>query len=159
MKKSEKIASAILTMAIGVLLMVLQHNFIGFLMTLVGICLIAFGVLDYFHHDVPFAVIKIVCGALIILCGWVLVEAVLYIVSALLLIAGFLLLYDKIKKRISCDSWIFMLLEYAVPALLIVVGALFLFHQAFAIELVFIFAGIFTVVDGVAQLLNALSED
>ena len=159
MKKSEKIAGAILTIVIGILLVVMQNNFIGFLMTLIGGCLIVFGALDFFHHFIPPAVIKVVSGTLIIVCGWVLVEAVLYLASAMLLIFGILLLYDKLKKGIVCDSWLFTLLEYAAPVFCIAIGALFLFHQAFAIELVFIIAGIFTTLEGAAQLINALSDD
>ena len=159
MKKSEKIIGAIVTTLIGVFLIVLQDNFVGFLMTLVGIVLIAFGIVDIFHHFVPPAVIKIVSGTLIIVCGWVLVEAVLYLASAMLLIFGILLLYDKLKKGIVCDSWLITLVEYALPVFCIAVGALFLFHQAFAIELVFIIAGIITVLEGVAQWIDAFLDD
>ncbi len=159
MKKSEKIIAAIITMAIGVLLIVLQDNFVGLLMTLAGICLIVFGALDIFHHEVPPAVIKIVVGALIIICGWVLVEAVLYIVAALLLIVGILLLYDKIKKRVVCDTLLLTALEYAIPALFVLIGILLLFHQAVAIELIFIFSGILTLIDGGMLLVNTFLDD
>ena len=159
MKKSEKVIAAILTMSIGVLLIVLQDNFIGLLMTLAGICLIAFGALDIFHREVPPAVIKIVVGVLVIVCGWVLVEAVLYIVAAFLLIAGILLLYDKIKKKVRCDTLLLTALEYAVPALFVLIGVLLLFHQAVAIELIFIFSGILTLIEGAILLLNTFMED
>lgn len=159
MKKSEKIIAAILTMTIGVLLIVMQDNFIGLLMTLTGICLIAFGALDIFHREVPPAVIKIVVGVLIIVCGWVLVEAVLYIAAAFLLIAGILLLYDKIKKRVVCDTPILTALEYALPTLCVLIGILFLFHQAVAIEIIFVLSGILTLVEGGVLLVNALLED
>ena len=130
MKKSEKIIAAILTMAVGVLLIVQQNNFIGLLMTIAGVCLIVFGALDVLHREIPPAVVKIVVGALIIVCGWVLIEAVLYIVAAILLIAGILLLYDKIKKKVVCDTLLFTALEYAVPSLFILIGFLLLFHHA-----------------------------
>ena len=77
MKKSEKITAAILTMVVGVLLIAMQDNFIGLLMSIAGVCLIVLGVVDIFHHFIPPAVVKIVSGILIIVCGWVLVEAVL----------------------------------------------------------------------------------
>ena len=159
MKKSEKIIAAILTMAIGVLLIVMQNNFIGLLMTIAGICLIVFGALDVFHREVPPAVIKIVTGALLIVCGWVLIEAVLYIAAAILLIAGILLLYDKIKKRVVCDTLLLTALEYAVPSLFVLIGFLLLFHQAVAIEIIFVFSGILTLIEGGVLLANALLEE
>ena len=50
MNKTEKIIAAVATMAFGVLLIVLQGKFIGLLMTVAGICLIVWGVLDFLHH-------------------------------------------------------------------------------------------------------------
>ena len=159
MKKIEKIIISIVTMGIGVLLIALRGNFIGILMTVFGISLIALGVLDIVHNMIPPAVVKIVTGGIIILCGWLLFQAVLYIVAALLLTAGILLLYDKIKKRISCNIWYLTALEYAVPALMIVIGALFLFHQAGIIDFIFITCGIFTIVEGGIVLANAFLEE
>ncbi len=159
MKKSEKIISAVLTMALGVLLIALKGKFIGILMTIAGVFLIALGVVDIVHKFVPPAVIKIVVGGLIILCGWVLVEAVLYIVAAVLLIAGVLLLYDKIKNRIRCTTLVHTICEYAVPALFIIIGIMFLFHQSEAINIVFILSGCLTVLEGGVLLANAIMDD
>ena len=159
MKKTEKIILSIVTMGIGVLLIALRGHFIGILMTIIGICLIAFGVLDIFHRLVPPAVIKIVTGSIIILCGWLLFQAVLYIVAALLLTAGILLLYDMIKKKVSCRTWYLTALEYAVPALMVLIGFLFLFHQGGMIDFIFIISGVFTVIEGGVILANAFLED
>ena len=62
MNKTERIIAAVATMAFGVLLIVLQGKFIGLLMTVAGICLIVWGVLDFLHHLIPPAVIKIVAA-------------------------------------------------------------------------------------------------
>ena len=137
MKKSERIITAILTMIFGILLMVMQDNFIGLLMTIAGITLIVLGVVDIFQHFIPPAVVKMVSGILIIVCGWVLVEAVLYVVAAMLLIAGILLLYDKIKKRVCCDTLFKTVLEYAMPSVFIIIGCVLLFHQKLPISNLF----------------------
>lgn len=159
MKKSERIISAILTMVIGVLLITMKDNFIGLLMTVAGGCLIILGIIDVFHRVVPPAVVKIVVGVLIIVCGWALVRAVLYIVSAILLIGGILILYDKIKRKYRCVSIVYTVCEYAIPSVLIFIGALLLFHQAKAVNLIFILSGIFTVIEGGLLLLDAFSQD
>ena len=108
MKRSEKITVAIVTMVVGVLLIAMRDSFIGIIMSVAGVALIALGILDVFNRLIPPAVVKGVAGALIIICGWVLVEAVLYIVAALLLISGILLLYDKIKKGVRCTPFLIM---------------------------------------------------
>ena len=159
MKTSEKIISAIVTMALGVLLLVLKGEFISILMTVIGISLIVLGVLDLFYRLVPPAVVKLVVGALIILCGWVIVETVLYIVAAILLIVGILMLYDKIKKRIYCRSLLHTIFEYAAPALFILIGFMFLFHQGKAVNFIFIVSGILTIMEGGLLLANALWQD
>lgn len=156
MKKSEKIITAILTMIFGILLMVMQGNFIGLLMTIAGLALIVLGVVDIFQHFIPPAVIKIVSGVLIIVCGWALLAAVLYIVSALLLIAGILLLYDKIRKRVHCDVLWQTILEYALPSVCILIGVLLLFHQAVTVEIIFIISGLLTLIEGALLLVEAL---
>ena len=159
MKKSEKIITAILTMVFGILLIIMQDNFIGILMTIAGICLIVLGVVDIFQRFIPPAVIKIVSGILIIVCGWVLVEAILYVIAALLLIAGILLLYDKIRKGVLCDTVWQTVLEYALPSVCIVIGALLLFHQAFAVEIIFIISGSLTLIEGGLLLIEAFKEE
>lgn len=159
MKRSERIIAAVLTMVFGVLLIAMQDNFIGILMTIGGACLIVLGIVDIFQRFIPPAVIKIVSGILIIVCGWALVEAVLYVVAALLLIVGILLLYDKIRKRITCDTPWKTVLEYALPAVCILIGALLLFHQAFAVELIFIITGSLTLIEGGLLLVEAFDEE
>lgn len=159
MKKSEKITAAILTMVVGVLLIAMQDNFIGLLMSIAGVCLIVLGVVDIFHHFIPPAVVKIVSGILIIVCGWVLVEAVLYVIAAMLLIAGVLLLYDKIRKRVVCDSLFKTILEYALPSVFILIGIFLLFHQAVALEIIFVVTGILTLIEGAILLIEAFDEE
>ena len=159
MKKTEKIISAVLTMVVGILLITMQDKFIGVLMSIAGACLIVLGIVDLFHRYVPPAVIKIVSGIVIIVCGWVLVEAVLYIVAAMLLIAGTLLLYDKIKKRVRCDTLLWTVLEYALPSVFIVIGALLLCHQVFALEIIFVITGILTLIEGSILLVEAFESE
>ncbi len=159
MKKTEKIIAAIVTIVIGILLIVLKNNFIGILMTIGGGCLIVFGLIDLIQKEIPSAVVKLVVGVLIIVCGWALVQAVLYIAAGLLLIAGILLVYHKIKINAGCGNLLITVMEYALPVLMIVIGGLLLFHQAGAIEVIFIISGILTILEGAILLVNTFMED
>ncbi len=159
MKKSEKIISALVTVALGVLLIALRGKFISILMTVLGLGLIAFGILDFINKRIPPAVVKTVAGVVVIVCGWAIVGAVLYVVAGVLLIAGILLLYEKIKAKTRCATWYLTLCEYAMPALFIVIGILLLFNQGNTVDWVFILSGCFTVAEGGVLLVNALSDD
>ena len=159
MKKTEKIIAAVLTMVVGVLLIVLKDNFIGILMTVAGACLVALGIADICNKLIPTAVLKIAVGVLIAVCGWIVVEAVLYIVSAILLAAGIYLIYDRIKRRISCVTVWKFIYEYALSAVCIVIGALLLFHRGNAVNFIFIFSGILTVIEGGVLLAGVFTEN
>ncbi len=158
MKKSERILAACFTMVVGILLIVMKDDFISILMTLLGVGLLALGVMDLVAHNVPAAVIKIVCGVLVIVCGWVIVRAVLYIVAAALLVFGILLLYDKIKHKVRGFTPFRTVCEYAVPVFYILTGVLLLFHNNAAIEAILIICGALTVLEGAIALYNAVSD-
>lgn len=159
MKKSEKLISAALTIALGVLLMILQGEIISIAMTVLGVGLLVLGVFDLVKKSVPPAVVKLVVGVVVIVCGWTIVGAVLYVVAALLLIAGVLLLYEKIKARVYCVNFFHTLCEYAVPSIFIVIGLLLLFNQGNTVNWVFIASGAFTVTEGGLLLVNAFIDD
>ena len=159
MKKSERLITALITIALGVLLIVLRGDLISILMTVVGLGLIAFGIMDLIDNRIPPAVIKLVGGVVVIVCGWVIVEAVLYLVAGALLIAGILLLYEKIKKHRRCDTLFYTLCEYAVPVVFLVIGTLLMFNQGNTVKWVFIFGGIFTIIEGGLLLVGALGDD
>ena len=146
-------------MVIGILLITMKGNFIGVLMTIVGSGLIILGVVDIFNRIVPPAVVKIVAGILLIICGWAIVRAVLYILSAILLIGGILLLYDKIKKKCRCEKLLYTICEYAEIGIAIFVGILLLFHQAKAVNIIFVVSGIFTILEGGLLLVSTFSEE
>lgn len=159
MKKSEKIITALLTIGIGILLMVLKGRFINLVMTIVGAGLIVVGIVDLFSRVFPPAVVKMCTGVLIIVCGWAAVSAVLYVVSAILLVFGILLLYEKLKRRITCNPTWHLLFHYAVPTGMILVGILFLFHQKAVIAPMFIISGVVALLVGGLLLYQALSEE
>ncbi len=159
MKKSEKILSAVVLMALGVLFIILQDNFIGILMTLVGAWLITLGIIDFVQRAVPQATVKIISGILLIVAGWALVTAVLYILSGLLLIFGILWLYDKIKVRRVCSTLWQTLLEYLAPAVCIAIGIILLFHGGEMVGFVIVFSGVLTVIEGGILLVQALADE
>lgn len=115
MKVSEKIISAILTLVLGILFIVLKGQVVSIAMTILGVLLIVLGIMNLTTKLVAPGVVKIVVGALVILFGWVLVSAALYILAALLLIFGILQLYAQIKLNTKGARIIDTIFAYALP--------------------------------------------
>ena len=158
MKKYEKVVTACLTLAMGVLLLVLKGNFISILMSILGVGLIALGIIDLVGRLIPSAVIKLVCGVFVIVCGWIVVSAVLYVVAAILLVFGVLCVYYNIKRRVRGCMPLQTVCYYVMPALCIFIGVLLLFHRWAAVDLILIICGILTIVEGCVLLFNAVTE-
>ena len=159
MKKTEKIVAAIVTIALGILLMVLQGQIISILMTVLGVTLVALGVMDLLNKLVPPAVVKLVAGVVVVICGWAIISAVLYVVAAGLIIVGILMLYEKVRNHAQCATLWQTVCEYAMPAVFLVIGILLLFNQGNTVAWVFIISGILTVLEGGLLLIDAFYDD
>lgn len=154
MRTSEKLISALLTILLGVLFMIMKSDVVRVAMTILGFALIVIGILNLVDKYVAPAVVKIVLGALIVLCGWLIAAAVLYIVAALLLIYGILDLYMRIKAGIKFVNFN-TLLFYAKPILMILLAILLLFNK---LDWIFIVAGICAVLEGALMLVDAVKK-
>ena len=159
MTKTQKILSAVFTILLGVLLIILRGEVISIAMTVLGIGCIVLGIMDLIQKRVPPAVVHLVLGVIIIVCGWAIVGAVLYLLAGVLLVAGILLVYEKWKSRVKCNTWYYTLCEYAVPVLCIVIGILLLFNQGNTVNWVFVVSGIVTVVEGGLLLVDAMQTE
>ena len=155
MKKSEHIISAIFTIAIGVLLMIMKGEMISVFMTILGVSLIVLGLIDLLDKNIPFAVVKIVVGGVVIFFGWTIVSAVVYILAALVLIVGVLALYDCVRFRLRCIRGKEALKILIEPVVCILIGLVLFFNKW---DWVFVLAGLFTILEGGLLLFDALRK-
>jgi hypothetical protein len=159
MKQTEKVIAGLLTMAVGILFIVMKGGFINLLMTIIGVSLIVIGCIDIANKLVPPAVVKIVGGFLVIICGWVVTQAVLYILAGVLLVFGILFLYYKIKNYVRpCDIWQ-TILDFATPVICIAIGLLLLFHSGAVVNFVFVTSGLLAVLEGGIMLFEGLKNN
>ena len=159
MKKTEKIITALFTVVLGVLFICMRGELIKILMTILGLGLIALGIMDIFSKQIPPAVVKIVGGIVAIVCGWTIISVVLYLMAAVLLVCGILLLYDKYKSGVSCDGVLSAIFEYATAVFFLVIGLLLLLNQGNTVNWVFITVGVLTVGEGTILFVDALLGD
>lgn len=158
MKISEKLISALLTVALGVMFIVLKQEVISIAMTVLGAVLIILGIMNLIQKAFTPGVIKIVIGAIVIVFGWTIVSAVLYIVAALLLVYGVYLLCVRIKERKKSMHTLDIITAYAAPAVCIIIALLLFFNQGGAVAWVFVVSGILLIVEGVLTLIEVCKK-
>lgn len=152
MKVSNKLLTAILTVALGVMFIVLKGEVVSIAMTLLGVALLVAAVIDLVNKQVPPAIVKGVMGAAVIIFGWLFVSLALYVMAAVLLIYGLLLVYELAKSKTK------KLLSYVGPVIMVVAAICLLFAQGNAINLMFIVSGAFLIVEGVLMLIDAMKK-
>lgn len=155
MNKSEKVITAIFTIAIGVLLIIMKGEMISVLMTVLGVSLMVLGLIDLLKKNIPLATVKLVVASVVILFGWTIVSAVVYIIAGLVLIVGILTLYDAIRFRLHCLRGVEALKLLAPSIVCIAIGLILFFNKW---NWVFVVAGLCTIVEGGLLLWDALGR-
>ena len=159
MKASERIIFALVTIALGVLLVAWRAEIIQVLMTVLGIALLVLGVLDWVGQDAKRAMIKLFLGVLSVAFGWLLVAAVSYVLaSALILFAVYLAVdFFRCGNKIcltfrSVSLWI-------KPLLLFFMGLFLFLNNGGEAEWAFVLVGVLSVPLGGVLLVEAFVND
>ena len=149
MKLSSNLITAILTIALGVLLAVFKEGIIGIAMTVLGVGLIIWAIIDFLDKKMETAIIKAVAGVAVILLGWLVASIVLFVFAGLLLIYAIYQIYLLLKaKKKKWDLFV-------QPVLYAIAAVLFLFN---GYGWAFIAAGIVLIVQGVLALVACFSK-
>lgn len=159
MEKFSKFIPSVVTIAIGLLLLIMRAGIVKILLTVLGVMFIVMGIMDAVQKkDVPGCVIKCVIGAVIIVLGWLVVEVMLYILGALLVIVGVLGIVKLVQRHTKGDTLLATISAYLVPSLYVVIGILLFFNQAGFVDVIFIITGVIVLVNGIIQLVNTIKE-
>ena len=153
-KKSDSaVASALLYVILGVLLIVFKSQTLGWAMTIAGAVFIISGVLDLVKGNVAGGAVSLIIGIAILVLGWTAVTIVLLVLGILMAVKGLVSLIQALKrKKKNVLAIIFALLT-------IIAGGLIIFGYASAIiDTVLLVAGILLVVDGVLGLASAAKK-
>ena len=147
MKLSSNLITSVLTIVLGVLFIVLKGGVIGIAMTILGMGLIIWAVLDLVDKNYNPAIVKGIAGVVVIVFGWTLASIVLYVLSALLLVYAIYQIYDLVKSKTRNS------IKFVEPAIMALIAILLLFNQGGTITWVFIVTGIFLIIEGVLALI------
>ena len=152
MKITSNLITAILTIVIGVLFVALKGGVIGIAMTVLGVGLIVWAVLDLIDKNNTSGIIKLIAGIVVIVFGWTLASIVLYVMAALLLVYAVYQLYQLITGKVKD------FVKFIEPGVMALIAILLLFNQGGTIAWVFIVAGIFLIVEGALALINCIKK-
>lgn len=152
MKITSSLITAILTIVIGVLFVALKGGVIGIAMTVLGVGLIVWAVLDIIDKNNTPGIIKLVVGIVVIVFGWTLASIVLYVMAALLLVYAIYQLYELVTNKVKD------VVKFIEPGVMALIAILLLFNQGGTIAWVFIVTGIFLIVEGALALINFIKK-
>ncbi len=151
--------SALMTLALGILFVILKAEVIGICITILGVALIVTAIVDLVKRSFVSAVIKAVLGVLVLVIGWSVIDLALLVIGIVLLIYGIVelckrLFGNKGKKRKFWQK----LLGFIQPIFCIIASILLLTNSGNVLDWAIIIPGIFFIIDGILGIINALAS-
>ena len=162
MRKTSAIISALMTLGLGVLFVLLKSRVVDVAITVIGVVLLVVGIIDLIGKHIVAGVIKTALGVAVLSFGLgaLIKNLALLILGIVLLIYGILELVKRLLaliKRGGKRIWAKVL--GIVESALWVVGAIFLLtNTGTAVDWVIIAVGVLFIIDGVIGLVAALAS-
>ncbi len=129
---------------IGLLLIILRGGSLGILMTVVGVLLIALGIVDVVRDkETVKGVVEAVIGVVIIVCGWTIASIVLLIFGILLIVKGVMDAWENRKKGFKA---------LISPLITIVIGICLVVAKWALMDVLCIIAGVIFLINAVLVL-------
>ena len=159
MQKNENLISALISIILGLMLIVMKGEIISITLTILGIVGIIMAIIDFVHSLTMTGIIKAVVGACVLVFGWMFVNLSLYILAAVIIIMGLMQIVS-----IHRIGQVFLttgekMLAYIRPVLTVIAGAILFFNQGGVINWVFVLTGILLLVEGVLNLVDATRKN
>lgn len=158
MKRKEEIISAVFSMLIGVMLVVMKGQVVSIAITVFAAIVLISAVIDLINKLVNSAIIKAVIGVCLLIFGWVFVSVALYFLAAGIIIMGLLRIVNMHKVLPEDMTHEQKLFAYIRPAITVLAGVCLLFNQGGAVDWVFILTGVLLVAEGVLDVADALKK-
>ena len=141
MNQKENVASALGSILLGILLIVMKGKIITAAITLLAVFVIVGAIMDFVAGLVNYGIVKSVAGICILAAGSILMG---------------LLQISSIKKTMPVNLTVGeRFQEYFKPGLMVVAGACLLFNQSGTIAWAFIATGVLLVINGIMTLVGA----
>lgn len=154
MNQKENMATAFVSILLGVLLITLRDRVIGAAITVLGVAVLVSAVADFMAKLTNTAIIKAVVGVSILVFGWMFVDLALYILAAGIILMGLLQISGIHRFSPVNLTTQEKLVAYMRPVVMVLAGACLLFNKNGTLAWVFVVTGILLVVQGVVSFIN-----
>ncbi len=155
MNQKGNVASAIGSILLGILLIIMKGKIITVAITILAVFVIIGAIADFMTGLTNIAIMKSVAGVCILVFGWIFASLAFYILAAGIIVMG-LLQISAIKKTMPVNLTVAeRFQEYFKPGLMVVAGACLLFNQSGTIAWAFIATGVLLVINGLMTLTGA----
>ena len=156
MNKTSDFISALMTLALGILFLILKGDVIGIALTVLGVALIVTAIVDLVRKSTTSGVVKAVLGVVVLLFGWLFLEVAMLILGIVLLIFGILGLVKRIMALGQAQKLLATVLGFIEPIVCIIASIFLITSTGAALNWAVIVGGICLIVDGVLALIAAL---
>lgn len=155
MNQKGNVASALGSILLGALLIIMKGKIISVAITVLAVFVIIGAIVDFTADLVNFGIVKMVAGVCILVFGWIFASLAFYILAAGIILMG-LLQISSIKKTMPVNLTAGeRFQEYFKPGVMVVAGACLLFNQRGTIAWAFIATGVLLIVNGIMTLVGA----
>ena len=158
MNKKECIVSAVVSIVLGVLFIVLKNDVISVALTVFGVLLLCAAVFDFIHGFVSLGIVKAVLGGCVLVFGWAFVNLALYILAAAVILTGLLQIVNTHKGMLVGFTFGEKCLLYLKPVVTVIAGACLLFNQGGTVAWVFLATGVLLVAEGILEIVDAVRQ-
>lgn len=157
MKTTSHLISAAMTLALGILFVILKAEVVGICITLLGVALIVLAVLDLIKGFIAPGIVKILLAVCVLLIGWLLLDVALLVLGIVLLAYSIVEILKLISAVIKLKKFniLAIVLGLIEPALGIVASVFLITSRGAAIEWTVIVAGIVLIINGVCAAVRA----
>ena len=158
MKKLSQLISAIVTLALGILFVIMKDGVVGVCLTVFGAALIVTAVLELIKLSIVSGIFKALLGIVVLVLGWMLIDVALLILGIVLLVLGLSKLLKRIfGKKSGMKPWV-VVLGFIEPVLCVIAAVFLITSRGTAISLTVTVSGIFLIINGALGVIGALAR-
>ena len=156
--KASRLTSALLTLVLGILFVMMKGRIVQIAITVLGVALLLVAVIDFVKKRIPFGVCKAVLGIAVLLLGWLLLNVTLIVLGVVLLAYS---AFDLIRAIVSLGksgTALSKAISIINPVIAMMAGVMLVLSSGQMVDWAVLVAGIFLIIDGALGMVDSLMK-
>ena len=160
MTRSSQFLSALMTLILGVLFVILKGEVVGIAIQVFAIVLIITAVLELIRLKIASGIVKAILGIVLLAFGWAITEIALLVIGIVLIVFGVLELVKRIVALFKKNrtKLLAKILGFISPVFSIVAGYFLITSSGEAVGWAIVVGGVLLIINGVLALVEALAS-